>query len=76
MALGYDDPPAQGDPVPRTRPPLPPFPDASGELMLGGTPARLPSAQGLQVRGRLSELDWDAWQQVRQRHAVSVDAEM
>jgi uncharacterized protein (TIGR02099 family) len=46
-----------------------------GELMLGGTPARLPSSQGLRLRGRLDELDWDAWQQVRQRHAVSVDAE-
>ncbi|MGQ7959276.1 YhdP family protein [Pseudomonas sp. SP16.1] len=46
-----------------------------GELMLGGEPARLPTSQGLRLRGRLSELDWEAWQQVRQRHAVEVGAD-
>lgn len=46
-----------------------------GELMLGGQPARLPTSQGLRLRGRLSELDWDAWQQVRQRYVVDVGAD-
>ncbi|MBS7663866.1 TIGR02099 family protein [Pseudomonas lalucatii] len=33
-----------------------------GELRLADGPALLPVAKGLRVRGRLSELDWDAWQ--------------
>nr|WP_298135713.1 YhdP family protein [uncultured Pseudomonas sp.] len=33
-----------------------------GELRLGGGAASLPSEAGLRVRGRLTELDWDAWQ--------------
>ena len=33
-----------------------------GMLRLGGDPALLPAAQGLQVRGQLAELDWSAWQ--------------
>lgn len=49
--------------------------EGRGELMLGGEPARLPTSQGLRVRGHLGELDWDAWQQVRQRYPVAVDAD-
>ena len=33
-----------------------------GVLRLGGDPALLPAAAGLQVRGHLAELDWSAWQ--------------
>ncbi|MBB1520299.1 YhdP family protein [Aquipseudomonas guryensis] len=33
-----------------------------GELRLGGGAASLPAAPGLRVAGRLSELDWSAWQ--------------
>ncbi|QLF92526.1 TIGR02099 family protein [Pseudomonas sp. ABC1] len=36
--------------------------DGRGELRLGGGAAGLPGTQGLRVRGRLSRLDWDAWQ--------------
>ena len=39
-----------------------------GALRLGGDPALLPSAQGLRVRGRLAELDWDAWQATLKRY--------
>ncbi|UTW06754.1 YhdP family protein [Pseudomonas benzenivorans] len=40
-----------------------------GELRLGAGPALLPAAQGLRVRGRLSELDWAAWQDALQPYA-------
>lgn len=46
-----------------------------GELLLGAGTARLPTGQGLRVRGRLAELDLEAWKQVGQRHTVAVDAE-
>ena len=39
-----------------------------GELRLGGAAASLPSAQGLRVAGRLSELDWSAWQAVGKQY--------
>lgn len=35
---------------------------ARGELRLGGDPARLPTNTGIQVSGRLDELDWSDWQ--------------
>ncbi|WP_439859638.1 YhdP family protein [Pseudomonas sp. MBLB4136] len=40
-----------------------------GELRLGDGPALLPAAKGLRVRGRLSELDWAAWQASLQPYA-------
>ncbi|MGG2395878.1 YhdP family protein [Pseudomonas sp. SH1-B] len=49
--------------------------DGRGELVLGGEPARLPTSQGLRVRGRLAELDLDAWKQLATSHPVKVDAE-
>lgn len=39
------------------------------ELRLGGGLARLPTQAGLQVRGRLDELDIEQWQAVLQRYA-------
>lgn len=42
-----------------------------GELRLGAGAAALPRQPGLRVRGRLSELDWSAWQSVLQRPAVA-----
>ncbi|TBU92830.1 TIGR02099 family protein [Stutzerimonas kirkiae] len=38
--------------------------EGRGELRLGGGAAALPGNQGLRVRGRLSQLDWNAWQAV------------
>jgi len=49
--------------------------DGRGELVLGGGAAGLPPGQGLRLRGRLDELDVDAWQQVGKRYKVSVDAD-
>ncbi|WP_439887565.1 YhdP family protein [Pseudomonas sp. MBLB4123] len=40
--------------------------EGRGELRLGDGPALLPTAKGLRLRGRLSELDWAAWQAVLQ----------
>ncbi|AYC34250.1 TIGR02099 family protein [Pseudomonas cavernae] len=40
-----------------------------GELLLGGGSASLPATQGLRVKGRLSELDWGAWQVLAKRYA-------
>lgn len=40
-----------------------------GELRLADGPAKLPTSQGLRLRGRLSELDWAAWQAVLQPYA-------
>lgn len=37
--------------------------EGRGLLRLGGDPALLPAAKGLQVRGRIAELDWSAWQE-------------
>ena len=39
-----------------------------GELRLGSGAANLPARAGLQVRGRLAELDLSAWQAVLERH--------
>lgn len=49
--------------------------EGRGELVIGGATARLPTGQeqGLRVRGRLAEVDVDAWQQLRQRYTVEVD---
>ena len=41
------------------------------ELRVGGGLARLPTQAGLQVRGRLNELDIEQWQTVLQRYAGS-----
>ncbi|AVO52312.1 YhdP family protein [Ectopseudomonas mendocina] len=49
--------------------------DGRGEVVLGGGAAGLPPGQGLRVRGRLDELDLDAWQQAGKSHKVSVDAD-
>ncbi|MBN7823134.1 hypothetical protein, partial [Bowmanella yangjiangensis] len=49
--------------------------EGRGELMLGGEPARLPTSQGLRVRGRLAELDLDAWKQFIADHPLKVDAD-
>ncbi|MDD2159195.1 YhdP family protein [Pseudomonas sp. MIL19] len=40
------------------------FNQGRGEIRLADGPARLPTSQGLRVRGRVAELDWSAWQQV------------
>ncbi|PTS85864.1 TIGR02099 family protein [Pseudomonas sp. HMWF032] len=40
-----------------------------GELRLADGPASLPTSQGLRVRGRVTELDWSAWQQALQPYA-------
>jgi uncharacterized protein (TIGR02099 family) len=40
-----------------------------GEIRLADGPARLPTSQGLSVRGRVAELDWTAWQQALQPYA-------
>ena len=42
------------------------FNQGRGEIRLADGPARLPTSQGLRVRGRVAELDWSAWQQVLQ----------
>lgn len=47
--------------------------DGRGELVVGGEPARLPTAQGLRVRGTLAELDLEAWKQLSVDHPVKVD---
>lgn len=39
-----------------------------GELRLGGGAASLPGDPGLRVNGRLSQLDWSAWQAVGKRY--------
>ncbi|VXC53443.1 conserved hypothetical protein [Pseudomonas sp. 8AS] len=39
-----------------------------GELRLGGGAASLPGDPGLRVKGRLSQLDWSAWQAVGKRY--------
>ncbi|PIA69372.1 TIGR02099 family protein [Ectopseudomonas toyotomiensis] len=49
--------------------------DGRGELVLGGGAAGLPPGQGLRVRGRLDELDLDAWKQLGTDHPVKVDAD-
>lgn len=38
------------------------------QIRVGGGLARLPTQAGLQVRGRLNNFDFDAWQQVSQRY--------
>lgn len=40
-----------------------------GVLRLGGDPAVLPSWNGVQVRGRIDEVDADAWQAVQKKYA-------
>lgn len=45
-----------------------------GELRLGGASASLPAAQGLLVAGRLSEVDWSAWQAVGKQFGGSPGA--
>ncbi|HSC85092.1 MAG TPA: YhdP family protein [Pseudomonas sp.] len=42
-----------------------------GALRLGGGAASLPSDQGLRVSGRLTELDWSAWQAAASRYQVT-----
>ena len=50
------------------------FNQGRGEIRLADGPARLPTSQGLRLRGRLAELDWSAWQQVLQPYAsVPID---
>lgn len=49
--------------------------EGRGELVLGGAPAGLPPGQGLRVRGRLDELDLDAWKQLGSNHPVRLDAD-
>lgn len=49
--------------------------DGRGEVVLGGGAAGLPPGQGLRVRGRLDELDLDAWKQLSTDHPVKVDAD-
>ncbi|MDR8014947.1 YhdP family protein [Ectopseudomonas guguanensis] len=49
--------------------------DGRGELVVGGGAAGLPPGQGLRVRGRLDELDVDAWKQLGSNHPVQVDAD-
>jgi len=44
-----------------------------GEIRLADGPASLPTSQGLRVRGRVTELDWSAWQAVLKPY-VSVQA--
>ena len=39
-----------------------------GELRLGGGAANLPGRPGLYVKGRLPELDWNAWRAVLDQH--------
>lgn len=41
---------------------------ASGELRLGGAQANLTTRPGINVRGQLSLLDWDAWLKLVQRY--------
>ncbi|UVE18551.1 TIGR02099 family protein [Pseudomonas sp. LS44] len=45
-----------------------------GELLLGGGTASLPGGSGLRVKGKLSELDWDAWQTLTKRYASGQNA--
>ncbi|MBT8766248.1 YhdP family protein [Metapseudomonas boanensis] len=45
------------------------FNDSRGVLRLGGGAARLPTGKGLRVRGRLDELDADAWMAVAKQYA-------
>lgn len=49
--------------------------EGRGELVVGGGAAGLPPGQGLRVRGRLDELDVDAWKQLGSNHPVQVDAD-
>ena len=49
--------------------------DGRGEVVVGGGAAGLPPGQGLRVRGRLDELDLDAWKQLGSNHPVKVDAD-
>ena len=46
--------------------------EGRGELVVGGGAAGLPPGQGLRVRGRLDELDVDAWKQLGSNHPVKV----
>lgn len=48
--------------------------DGRGELRLGGGTAALPTSRGLRVRGTLQQLDWQAWQAVRERYLKAADA--
>jgi uncharacterized protein (TIGR02099 family) len=43
--------------------------EGRGELRLGDGLAVLPAAKGLRVRGRVTELDWSAWQAALQPYA-------
>ncbi|WXL26688.1 YhdP family protein [Ectopseudomonas mendocina] len=47
------------------------FNQGRGELRLADGPARLPAARGLQVRGRLAELNWSKWQEAIKPYAKS-----
>ncbi|MBH3340170.1 TIGR02099 family protein [Pseudomonas mendocina] len=49
--------------------------EGRGEVVVGGGAAGLPPGQGLRVRGRLDELDLDAWKQLGSDHPVEVDAD-
>lgn len=49
--------------------------DGRGELVLGGGAAGLPPGKGLRVRGRLEELDLEAWKQLGSNHPIQVDAD-
>ena len=42
------------------------FSQGRGEIRLADGPARLPTSQGVRLRGRLAELDWSAWQDTLQ----------
>lgn len=51
------------------------FNQGRGELRLADGPARLPVNRGLQVRGRLSELDWSQWQAALKPYMKAAGAE-
>ncbi|HUE92840.1 YhdP family protein [Pseudomonas sp.] len=46
--------------------PLGQISEGRGELRLADGPASLPGGKGVRLRGRVTELDWDAWQAVLQ----------
>jgi uncharacterized protein (TIGR02099 family) len=51
------------------------FNQGRGELRLADGPAQLPVTRGFQVRGRLAELDWSAWQSAVKPYIKTAGAE-